>query len=317
MDSVAAYWIVPSVAQHLYAAEALSTEDQMDKAEVEAAKAVDRGPSDPLARGLHALALVELGRDQEAINEAERAIELAPDDSEAHLTLATALQRSNPDRAIAEARRAIELGPENSLAYQLLMNCLLESQGYTEAASLGREWLTVSPYQVAAHSALGTVVEKNGDLAATAQQLGYAIMLQRNTEEALAQLHQIIVSLAKAPDGLQRLRDIATNAPDSPRMLDELAWLFATYPDSSSRDGREAVRLAERACALTDRRAPALLATLAAAYAETGDFSRGVAAGEEALRTAKALGDTDSVTLSENILMALRAGLPYRHKPEQ
>jgi hypothetical protein len=125
------------------------------------------------------------------------------------------------------------------------------------------------------------------------------------------------VSMAEAPDGLQRLRDIATNAPDSPRTLDELAWLFATYPDSDARDGAEAVRLAERACALTDRRLPALLATLAAAYAETGDFSRGVAAGQEALRKAQAIGDTDSIKLSENILMALRADLPYRHKPEQ
>ena len=124
---------------------------------------------------------------------------------------------------------------------------------------------------------------QTGDLVTAARQLGYVMMLQPNAEEALAQLHQIVLSLAKAPDGLQRLRDIATNAPDSPRMLDELAWLLATYPDSNSRDGAEAVRLAERACALTDRRVPALLATLAAAYAETGDFSRGVAAGEEAL----------------------------------
>jgi hypothetical protein len=100
-------------------------------------------------------------------------------------------------------------------------------------------------------------------------------------------------------------------------MLDELAWLLATYPDSSSRDGGEAVRLAERACTLTNRRVPALLATLAAAYAENGDFSRAVANGEEALRTAQAIGDTDSVKLSENVLTAVRADLPYRHNPEQ
>jgi hypothetical protein len=100
-------------------------------------------------------------------------------------------------------------------------------------------------------------------------------------------------------------------------MLDELAWLLATYPDSNSRDGLEAVHLAERACALTEGRDPALLATLAAAYAETGDFSRGVAAADEALKRAQAIGDTDGVKLSENILMALRAGLPFRHKPEQ
>jgi len=174
----------------------------------------------------------------------------------------------------------------------------------------------VSPFDVAAHSSLAVTMAQTGDLSAAARQLGYVMVLRPNAEEALARLHQIVVSMAEAPDGLQRLRDIATNAPDSPRTLDELAWLFATYPDSNVRDGAEAVRLAERACALTDRRVPALLATLAAAYAETGDFSRGVAAGEEALTRAQAIGDADSAKLSENILMALRADLPYRHKPE-
>jgi tetratricopeptide (TPR) repeat protein len=317
MNSFTTYWILPSVAQHLYASEALATEGQIDRAVVEAAKAVDADPSDAVARGSHALGLTELGRDEEAIKEAESAIELSPNDSETHLDLAISIKRSNPERANAEARRAIELGPENSSAYRFLMTCLLEEHGFTEGAAIGREWLTVSPNDVAAHSALAIAVAQTGDLSAAARQLGYVMMLQPNAEEALAQLHQIVLSLAKAPDGLQRLRDIAANAPDSPRMLDEVAWLLATYPDSNSRDGTEAVRVAERACALTDRRVPALLATLAAAYAETGDFSRGVAAGEEALRRAQAIGDPDSVKLSENILMALRADLPYRHKPEQ
>jgi tetratricopeptide (TPR) repeat protein len=142
------------------------------------------------------------------------------------------------------------------------------------------------------------------------------MMLRPNARETPAQLHQILVLVAKAADGLERLRDIAANAPDSPRMLDQIAWLLATYPDSDSRDAAEAVRLAERACALTDRRVPALLDTLAAAYAETGDFSRAVATGEEALRKAEAAGETDSVKLSENILISFRANLPYRDEPE-
>jgi tetratricopeptide (TPR) repeat protein len=316
INSFATYWIVPSVAQHLYAAEAFATRGQIDPAVVEAAKAVDVDPSDPLARGPHALGLSELGRDDEAINEAERAVELDPDDSESHLDIAVATKRSNPDRAIAEARRAIQLGPENSSAYQVLMNCLLESHGYTEAADLGREWLTVSPYDVAAHLALGAAVAKRGDLESSARHLGYVMMLRPQAEHAHAELRQILVSLVREPDGLQRLRDIAANAPDSPRMLDELAWLLATYPDSKSRDGTEAVRLAERACDLTERKIPALLDTLAAAYAEAGDFPRAMSAVEEALNRARSSGDNDAVKLSENLVASLRANLPYRQAPE-
>ena len=317
LNSLATFCIIPSVPQHLYAVKILGQQGKIEQAATEAAKAVEADPSNAAAHGYRALSLSELGDDAEAVKEADRAVESAPTDSGAHLNLAIAAKRTNMERAIAEARRAIELGPENFSAYQLLMKCLLESGRYNEAVAFGPEWLTISPFDVAAHSSVAMATAQTGDMATAARQLGYVMMLRSNAEEALAQLHQIVLSLAKAPDGLQRLRDIAANAPDSPRMLDELAWLLATYPDPNSRDGAEAVHLAARACALTDRRAPALLATLAAAYAEAGDFPRAVAVGEEALSVARSVSDTDSIKLSENVLASVRANVPYRHQPDQ
>ena len=317
MNSLATFWIIPSVPQHLYAVKVLGRDGKIERADAEAARAVDADPSSAAAHGYRALSLSELGYDTEAVKEGERAVELAPMDSAAHLNLAIAATRSDRERAIAESRRAIELGPENFSAYQLLMKCFLESRRYYEAATFGPEWVAVSPFDVAAHSALATAMTQTGDLPTAARQFGYVMMLRPNAEDALTQLHQIVLSSAKAPDGLQRLRDIAANAPDSPRMLDELAWFLATYPDSNARDGAEAVRLADRACELTDRRVPALLATLAAAYAEAGDFPRAIAAGEEALGKARSLGDADGTKLSENILISVRANVPYRHEPEQ
>ncbi|PYK65628.1 MAG: hypothetical protein DME50_08125 [Verrucomicrobia bacterium] len=316
MNSLATYWIIPSASQHLFAVKTLGSQRKIDRAAVEAVKAVEADPSNAAARGFHALSLNELGHDQEAIKEAERAIELKPNDSAVHLALAISAKRSDPERAIAEAHRAIELGPENSSAYQFLMNCLFESHRYNEAADLGREWLAVTPSDAAAHSALGSALMENGDLVSAAQHLGYVMMLRPEVEQAHAQLRQILVSFAREPDGSQRLREIAANAPDSPRMLDELAWLLATHPDSKSRDGTESVRLAERACALTERRIPALLDTLAAAYAEGGDFPRAISVAEEALNGARSSGDNDAVKLSEMILTSLRESLPYRQEPE-
>jgi tetratricopeptide (TPR) repeat protein len=232
------------------------------------------------------------------------------------LDLAISVKRSDQERAITEARHAIELGPENSSAYQFLMNCLFESHLYSEAADLGREWLAVTPYDAAAHSELGSALAQNGDLVSAAQHLGYLMLLRPDVEEAHAKLRQLLLLSAKEPDGLQRLRHVAANAPDSPRMLDELAWLLATNPDSQVRDGPEAVRLAEHACDLTERRIPALLDTLAAACAEAGDFPRAIAAAEEALNRARSSGDNDAVKLSESILASLRENVPYRKEPE-
>jgi len=316
MNSFATYWVVPSVPQHLYAAKTLGPQGKIDRAAAEAIKAVEADPSSAAARGFHSLALNALGRDEEAIKEAERAIELNPDDSAAHLDLAISAKRSDTQHAIAEARRAIDVGPENSSAYQLLMNFLFESDRYNECIELGREWLFVSPYDEAVHSALGVAMVQNGDLVSAARHVGYVMMLRPKYEQAHADLRQILLSLAREPDGLQRLREIAANAPDSPRMLDELAWLLATYPDSKSRDGTEAVRLAERACDLTERRVPALLDTLAAAYAETGDFPRAISVAEEALNRARGSGDNDAVKLTESLLASLRHNLPYRQEPE-
>jgi tetratricopeptide (TPR) repeat protein len=316
MNSFAAYWIIPSEQQHLYAAKTLAGAGKIELAVAEAMKAVEANPAAAAARGFYALTLSELGHDEEAIKEAERASELSPADSAVHLQLAISVKRSDAERAIAEAHRAIELGPQNSQAYQFLVNCLLESRHYNEAAQLGREWLAAAPYEVAPHSALASAFFETGDLASAAQHLGYVMMLRPELEQAQAQLRQLLLSIARKPDGLQQLRDIVDHAPDSPRMLDELAWLLATYPDSKSRDGTEAVQLAERACALTDRRIPALLDTLAAAYAEAGDFPRAISVVEEALKRAHSAGDIDAVKLSENIFTSLNANLPYRQEPE-
>jgi tetratricopeptide (TPR) repeat protein len=316
MSSFATYWIVPSVSQHLYAAKALGTQGNIDRANAEAVKAVDADPSNATARGFHALGLSELGQDEEAIQEGERAVELNPTGSAVHLDLAISAKRSDQERAISEARHAIQLGPENSSAYPFLMNCLFESHRYTEAADLGREWLAMNPYDAAAHSELCSALAENGDLVSAAQQLGYVMLLRPDVEEAHAKLRQMLLLLVKEPEGLPRLREIAANAPDSPRMLDELAWLLATYPDPGSRDGAEAVRLAGHACDLTERKIPALLDTLAAAYAEAGDFPRAIGAAGEALNRARSSGDSDAVKLSESILGSLRENLPYRQEPE-
>jgi len=316
MNSFVTYWILPSVPQHLYAVRALRAEGKIDSAADEAAKAVKADPLNGAARRSYASSLSELDRDDEAIKEAERAIELNSADSAAHLQLAISVKRSDAERAIAEARRAIKLGPENSLAYEFLMSCLLESHRHNELIELGREWLAVSWYDATVHSALAGSLVENGDLASAARHFGYLMMLRPELEQAHATLRQTLLSLAKGQDGLQRLRDIAAHAPDSPRMLDELAWLLATYPDSKSRDGAEAIRLAERACVLTDRRIPALLDTLAAAYAEAGNFESAISAAEEALKRAHSSGDTDAIKLSENILASLRENLPYHQEPE-
>lgn len=69
--------------------------------------------------------------------------------------------------------------------------------------------------------------------------------------------------------------------------LNNLAWLLATAPDATFRNGREAVRLAKKALATaTNAQSPGVEDTLAAAYAEANEFPRAVETEKHALAQA-------------------------------
>ncbi|HVW00777.1 MAG TPA: tetratricopeptide repeat protein, partial [Planctomycetaceae bacterium] len=62
------------------------------------------------------------------------------------------------------------------------------------------------------------------------------------------------------------------------------AWLLATCPDDKLRNGQTAIELATKACQLTDWKNAGWIDTLAAAYAEVGDFDKAVEMQERALK---------------------------------
>jgi TPR repeat protein len=62
-----------------------------------------------------------------------------------------------------------------------------------------------------------------------------------------------------------------------------LAWLLATCNDPKVRDGRNAIQFGEKAVAATNRKKHGALDTLAAAYAEAGDFAKAVSIQREAI----------------------------------
>ncbi len=83
--------------------------------------------------------------------------------------------------------------------------------------------------------------------------------------------HQKAKDYAKARDDYRT--GLKLN-PNELTALNNLAWMQATCPDDEFRDGAAAVELATRACQLTKFKVKDYVTTLAAAYAEVGDFKR-------------------------------------------
>jgi serine/threonine-protein kinase len=71
------------------------------------------------------------------------------------------------------------------------------------------------------------------------------------------------------------LKALELDANES-RSLNTLAWVMATCPDEKFRNGAQAVEYATKSCDLTNWRDGMIIDTLAAAYAETGDFQNAV-----------------------------------------
>src|SRR5207253_2278097 len=199
-------------------------------------------------------------------------------------------------------------------AYDLVFTLARELHRAEEALAVGRDALVVSPFDSDMHYPIGLAAGAIGDFTTAADQLAYALLLWPDRSEIAGKLHLAVRFAAQGLNAPSQLEAIASSAPDSAALLNELAWLFATHPNAALRDGRRAVQLSERACALTERKQPMLLATAAAAYAEVGNFPEAIATARDAFSLARSNGDAKTAGLAENLLTSFQSNQPYREE---
>ena len=100
-------------------------------------------------------------------------------------------------------------------------------------------------------------------------------------------------------------------------LANALATYYATCPDERLRDGREAVNLASRAVTATGRKNPEFLDTLAAAYAEQGQFEKAIETADEAAKRATELGRRQLVLeITSRLEDFYKKSKPYRQTPQ-
>ncbi len=101
--------------------------------------------------------------------------------------------------------------------------------------------------------------------------------------------------------------------PNYASALNNIAWLRATCPTERYRNGTLAVGYAKRACELTSWNDFSRLDTLAAAYAQLGDFTNAVTYQEKAIALATNAAEKQEL---RSHLTLYKAGKPYRDAQE-
>jgi tetratricopeptide (TPR) repeat protein len=180
------------------------------------------------------------------------------------------------DKAIREFTEAIRLDPKNADAYHQRGLAYDQTKDYDKAISDFTEAVRLEAGESDHLRARGAVYEHKKDSANAVSDYNQAIQVEADNDDA----------------------------------LDSLAWILATCPKDDVRDGKRAVELAKKACELRKWDDADSLDTLAAAYAETGDFTEAVKWEKKALEFEFAVKKNKKD--AEARLKLYEAGKPYR-----
>jgi tetratricopeptide (TPR) repeat protein len=161
-----------------------------------------------------------------------------------------------------------------------------------------------------AYIALGELLEKTGDYGGALTNFQALLELRPNPYDNV-RAAQVLSKLGHSDEAARQYRIALALLPDLVPALNNLAWILATDENPAVRDGAEAVRLAERACALAPQ-TPVLLGTLAAADAEAGRFEEAVEKAKRARDLAQAIGDNALALKNQKLLELYQAHQPYR-----
>jgi tetratricopeptide (TPR) repeat protein len=243
-------------------------------------------------------------------------------------------------------RKSLEINPDLDLARSRLGNVLFVQKKYADAEAYFKQVTRAHPNESYTHLTLGLAlaaqkkyVAAQGEYQAAQRfapddpTINHLLMENAPKAEAMATLSSLINELA-TNDTLEIHRHIAaeqtvlgnygaaiedyekalTMDPNAVEVLNNLAWLLATCPDASVRNGPQAIQLAEHACELTGFKTTIFIGTLAAAQAEAGRFDEAIATAQKACANATAKGETELLEHNQELLTLYRQHQAY-HEP--
>jgi tetratricopeptide (TPR) repeat protein len=321
----------------------LLSRDELDAAVKDFDASIALNPNQPEAHEARGVALFVMKKYDEALESFTKAIDLVPTSPVVYTHRARVYAlKGDMQGALEELNRALKFDPTFSTA--LVLRARIYQQTHESAKALAdvNGVLRSDPGNVQALQLHAVLLAGNGKIgqaiddlehlrdaapndAELLLQLGMFYAADQKPEKAVEAYGQLIerdpknwmafrgrgdayLSLSKQAEAVADYESAVKIDPENSGILNNLAWVLATSPDDKLRDGRRAIELATTACKVTDYKEAHILSTLAAGYAETGDF-------ETAIKWSSKAVELGSGPVKEQLgkeLESYQAGKPWR-----
>src|SRR5262245_62081879 len=246
-----------------------------------------RNPECWMAHTNLGLALLQKAKIDDAIAHYRSALQMQPDSWDAEYNLGTALlARGQVDEAILHCERAVRMRPTDPDARVSLGNALLQNGRIDEAIAHYQKAITEHPDHFLARYSLGHALLEKGEFDGAIQVCRSALFLRPSDADCHTALAIALEEKGNPAEAIQHYEKALPIAPRSIPTLTNLAWLLATSQDASLRNGPKAVELAGQADRLVGGTNTVVLRTLAAAYAEKGEFANAISTARSAMQLA-------------------------------
>jgi len=283
-------------------------------------RAIEIFPEFPEAHTELGVILSEKGDTVGAAKEYEEATKLKQDDPVVIYNLGVIrVGEGKLEEAADLFRQAVKLSADHGDAWINLGICLLKLGKADEGKDAIRRATEIAAAAPEAYNNLALAAFKEGDFTQAAELYQKVLDLKPTHWSATEGLSRCYLAQQRPADALRPLRsavasDAATKSDTAYiRIVRLLSSILAMSSDSSIRNGEEALRLAKQLAEQTQFRNSLVLQTLAAAYAETGDFKSAIATAEKAIQALPATGGAEGLrdTITRQ-LAEYQAGRPVR-----
>jgi Flp pilus assembly protein TadD len=272
-----------------------------------------RNPECWMAHTNLGLVLIQQDRIDDAITHYRSALQMQPDSWDAEYNLGTALvKRGQVDEGIQHCERAVAMRPTDPDAQVSLGDALLRKGRIDDAMGHYQKAMTEHPDHFLARYGLCQALLEKGELDGAIQVCQSAVELWPLDPDCHTSLAIALEEKGNPAEALPHYEKALEVSPQSIPTLTNLAWLLATSQDSSVRNGRKAIDLAKQADRLTGGANTLVLRTLAAAYAENGEFGNAVRTARTAMQLTRINGEDSLTTDLDEQIRLYQLRMPYR-----